>query len=119
MEDETYQTTRIYRENYEILLELVERRKEMLQMLKIAQPENIQKVQKAIADIDQSISRTEEIMALEREIFLERQKADQQWIELAELADKIEPELRAYVAEHHPEKLELLDAMLSDDDKTH
>src|SRR5207253_2696740 len=81
-------------------------------------PENVPKIQKAIADIDETIERTEKIMALERELFLERQKADKQLTELMDLADKIEPELRAYVAEHHPEKLELLDAMLSDDDKT-
>ena len=119
MEDENDETAGKYRENYEILLELVERRKEMLRLLKIAQPENVPRVQKAIAEIDKTIGRTETIMALEREVFLERQKADKQWNELTDLADKIEPELRAYIAEHHPEKLELLDAMLSDDDKTH
>jgi hypothetical protein len=119
MENENDVTPGEFRENYEILLQLVERRKEMVQLLKIAQPENVPKIQKAIADIDETIERTEKIMALERELFLERQKADKQWTELRDLADKIEPGLRAYVAEHHSEKLELLDAMLSDDDKTH
>src|SRR5881275_575678 len=104
MEVENYQTNGKYRENYEILLELVGRRKEMARLLKIAHPENVPKIQKAIADIDKTIERTEKIMALEREIFLEQQKADQQWTELRDLADKIEPELRAYIAENQPEK---------------
>ena len=119
MSDESYETTGEYRGNYEILLDLVRRRKEMLRLLKIAQPEYIPKVQNAIAGIDDCIEQTEKIMALEREIFLKQQQTDKDWIELAELADKIEPELRTYLAEHHPEQLEIFDAMMSDDDKTH
>jgi len=119
MPEETYETTPEYRGNYEILLELVGRRKEMLRLLKTAPPENVSKVRNAIADIDESIERTEEIMALEREIFLKSQKAEKDLFDLVELAEKIEPELRAYLAKHHPEKLELHDQVLSDDGKPH
>ncbi|HEY0460401.1 MAG TPA: hypothetical protein VGC97_14790 [Pyrinomonadaceae bacterium] len=115
MPEETYETTPEYRGNYEILLELIGRRKEMLRLLKTAQPENVSKVRKAISDIDESIERTEEIMALEREIFLKSRKAENDLLDLVELAEKIEPELRAYLAKHHPEKLELHDAFMSDE----
>lgn len=119
MADESYETTEEYIKNYEILLDLVRRREEMHKLLKIAQPVNIPKVQKAIANIDEGIERTEEIMELEREIFLKEQKLEKDYEELEEMMNLIEPELRKHVAEHNPEKLELLDAMLSDDDKTH
>lgn len=119
MTEESYESTESYRENYKILLNLIARSDGMRRLLKIAQPENIRKIHEALANIEKGIARTEKIMELEREIFIETQKADKLTIELMEINENVEKELLEYVAKHSPEQLELLEAMLSDDDKTH
>ncbi len=118
MED-SYETTETYQENYKILLNLIERGEAMQKLLKIAQPVYIPKIHEALAGINKSIARTERILELQREIFIQTKIAEKGEAELLETAEIIEKELREYIAKHKPEKLEILEAMLSDDDKTH
>ena len=119
MTGESYETTEEYLKESKILFDLVARREEMLRLLKMAQPANVSQARKVIAQLDNLIERTEEIMEMQRALFLKRRKADKNDAELLLVAEKIQIELREYVAKNKPEKLELLDAMLSDDDKTH
>jgi len=119
MADESYETTEEYINESNSLFELIERREEMLRLLKIAQPEYVPEVQKAIAQIDNLIEQTEKMMEMHRKLYFMSIECDKSEAALLEFSDKVDKKLRKYVAEHHPEKLELLDAMLSDDDKTH
>jgi len=119
MVDESYETTEEYIEESKNLFDLIERREKMLQLLKIAQPEYIPAAQQAIAQIDLVIEQTEELMEMHRKLYLMSIEADKSDAALLELSENIAIELREHVAKNNPEKLELLEAMLSDDDKTH
>jgi len=119
MAEESYETTEEYIEESKSLFELIERREEMLRILKIAQPEYIPEVQKAIAQIDDLIERTEELMEMHRKLYFMEIEIDKNDAELVEFTEKVDKALREYVAKNNPEKLELIEAMLSDDGKSH
>ncbi|MBS1792452.1 MAG: hypothetical protein JSS81_01290 [Acidobacteria bacterium] len=119
MSEDDYTNSENYRKNYEILLDLIERRDDLRRLLKIAQPQWIGPAREAIARVDDCIERTEVIMDLERQLYEETIKAEEEEARLAEMAEGIIDELRDHVARNNPEKLELLEAILSGDDKTH
>lgn len=114
---------RASRENYEResanLLAKIGERDELVKLLKIAQPEKIAELRELITRYDKYIEDTEEIVAIQYSIYQSRIDYWKQMTELEAMSDVIRPALLKHVAEHNPEKLEELEAMLSGDDKTH
>ena len=119
MADESYETTEIYVENYNFMLELIKRRDRLLGLLKIAQPKYRAEIHKTLGEIDNLMQRTENILELERQVFFRKEEAEKEEAELYELSKSIEKELLEHIAANDPEKLELVKAILADDGKSH
>ena len=112
------------REKYEQesakLLEVLARRDRMIKLLKLATQPKIPMVRKAISRLDDIIEKTENIIEIAYKTYQLRQDLWRNDMELMAMCDAIKPELLKHVAENNPEKLEELEAMLSDDyDRTH
>lgn len=111
------------REKYEQesakLLEYLARRDEMIKLLKLATRPKIPMVREAIGELDEIIERTENIIAIAYKAYELRQQLWRDDMKLMAMCDAIKPELLKHVAENNPEKLEELEAMLSDDYRTH
>lgn len=122
-ENEDELEIRASRENYEresaTLLELIEKREETVKLLKLATKERTAQVREVIAELDELIERTEQIVAMQYDLYLQRIDLLKQYIEAAEMTEKIQPELLQYLAENNPEAYEQLKAQLEDDGKTH
>lgn len=119
MSVESYELTEEYKKEYDNLLAKLKKRDELTEFLRFAQPRQIPALRQAIAGIDKYIEQTEVILEIQKEKFLaekECEEADRQALEMVEM---ILPELRKHLAETAPEKLEILDAMLSDDGSNH
>jgi len=101
------------------LLDKIGQRDELVGLLKYAVPTRIPEVREGIARFDKFIDEGERYVAMRYEVY---QKAIDVWrayMKLEKMTRIIEPELRKHIAENDPEKLELLEAMLSGDYKTH
>jgi hypothetical protein len=115
-EDETDEG---YLRESELLLERIRMREEMVQILKFATLDKTAGVRDVIARLDKSIEATEHILELydeRRRLTRECEIQDQKTLALAE---KMMAGLRKHLAENEPEKLELLDAILEDEGKSH
>lgn len=113
--DEVLELFAKYEKEYEGLLDRIAKRDETVGLLRIAKPSKIAPLRELISLLNTNIERTEEILAMiAKQIALER-KADRDYRKAVEMADKIRPEFLKYIAEHRPEKLEELEAMLSGD----
>lgn len=108
-----------YEESAARLLDAVARRDEMVALLKIAQPSKRAAVRQCIADCNDVIERTENSLEYHTAHVESARRMVRHYLKLGALCDFLEPQLIAHVAENNPEKLELLEAMLSDDSKTH
>lgn len=120
--EDAYQI-RASREDYEResanLLTKISERDELVKLLKIAQPEKLTELRELITEYDKYIEDTEKIVASCYEVYQRRVEYWKIMTELEAMNDVIRPALLKHVAEHNPEKLEELEAMLSDDHKTH
>lgn len=106
-----------YQKETASLLKRIEKREQMVQLLKIARPEKIPAIRECIASLDKGIEHTEKIMDLHREKFQLEMELEKQYVELDEMSRAIEPELLAYLAEHNPEAYEKLKAELAEIDE--
>lgn len=112
MNDETIELSENYKKEAAKLVELTDKREEMKSLLKLATADKVDGVKQAIAQLDNLIEQTENILDLEyRRCVLLKEQADQ-YKKLDEMCDLIEPELIKYVAETNPEKLPELMEML-------
>lgn len=109
----------VYEKECAKLLAKVSQRDELVKLLKIARPEKLGELRASIAKLDAFIAHTEEIIAMHYDIYQKRQDLWKQETELLAISEAIRPELLKYVAQHNPERLEELEAMFSDDDKSH
>ena len=101
------------------LLEKISQRDELVGLLKYAAPARIADVREGIARFDKFIDEGERYVASRYDVYLKAIDLWRNYMELEKMTRIIEPELRKYIADNEPEKLELLDAMLSGDHKTH
>lgn len=118
-DDNFYETDEEYLRESALLLERIQMREEMLQILKFATADKTAAVRDAIASLDKSIEATENIIEfiVERRRLIKQCEAHDQ--KTLALAEKMMAGLRRHLAENEPEKLELLEAMLEDDGKSH
>ncbi len=102
------------------LIELTERREEMINLLKIAKPSKIVEIREVIPRLDRLIKQTEEIIELSFELVRHKRDHVRRCRRLEAMMEIILPELRKHLAENAPEKLEQLEAMLDPQgNKTH
>lgn len=114
---------RASREDYEResanLLQKISERDELVKLLKLARPDRLDAIKQNIKRLDKYIEGTEVIVEKSLEVYETRIEYWKEMTILHEMSEIIKPELLAHVAKHNPEKLEELEAMLSDDDRTH
>ncbi len=105
-----------YQEEAASLLERIERREEMRELLKVAAPSKIPAIRAYIAKLDKIIEETEEIM----EVLVKKRRLqaelEQEYEELDKMNKAIEPELLAYLEKNNPEAYEKLKAELEEID---
>ncbi len=102
-----------------LLLERIAERAEMIKLLKMATPEKIGQVREIIADLDDIIEDIEEFLELLDKSRRLTHKTETSALKLQANTDIIEKQMRRHLAENSPEKLELFEAMLEDDGKSH
>ena len=119
MSVESYELTEEYKKEYDNLLAKLKKRDELTGFLRFAQPKQIPAIREAIAGIDKYIEHTEVILEIQKEKFLAEKECEEADRKALEMVEMILPELRKHLAETAPEKLEILDAILNDDGKTH
>jgi hypothetical protein len=102
----------------EYLLTLINRREETVGLLKIAKPEKLADIRTMISRLDKSIESTEDIIALIEKTIEQKHEYVEQLKILLEMSETILKGMREHFADD-PEKLEMLEAMLEDDGKTH
>ncbi|MCD9187677.1 MAG: hypothetical protein LUM44_14755 [Pyrinomonadaceae bacterium] len=108
-----------YEEESANLLQMIEKREEMVRLLKIAKPDKIKDIQELIRGLDESIAQTEEIMESISNLIEKIEAAIKHDEKLAVTVEIIQKELIEYVKREKPEKLEELEAMLFEDGTSH
>jgi hypothetical protein len=119
MSEDSYEQTEEYKKEYEKLLAKLKRRAELAEFLKFAKREQIPAVRAAIAGIDKYIEQTEVILEIQKNKFLAEKEVEEADEKVLAMAEVILPELRKHLAETDPEKLEIFDAIMSDDGRSH
>lgn len=107
-----------YEANSARLLDAIARRDEMVEFLKIAPPAKIAEARALVAKWNGLIEDLEKMLEQNLDLVEKARSLVRSYKELEALNDAVEPALLKY-AEEHPEKRELLEAILSDDGKTH
>lgn len=102
----------------ETLLTLINRREELVGLLKIAKPEKLADIRSAISSLGKSIESTEIIIALNEELIQQKREYAEQMKNLLIMSEKVLEGMREHFADD-AERLEILEAMLEDDGKTH
>lgn len=108
-----------YEEESANLLQMIEKREEIVRLLKIAKPDKIKDVQELIRDWDESIAQTEEILESISNLIQKIEAAIKHDEELAVKVEIIQKELIEYVKKEKPENLEALEAMLFENGTSH
>jgi len=101
------------------LLDKIGQRDELVGLLKYAAPARVADVREGIARFDKFIDEGEKYVAMRYDVYLKAIEVWRAYMKLEKMTRIIEPELRKRIAENDSEKLELLEAMLSGDYKTH
>lgn len=117
--EEVQDALRKYEDSAAKLLDAIAERDELVAALKIAHPSKIAEIRELIAEWNSLIESAEELLQDELLLVEKVRKLVRTYLELNAMNKLIEPELIKHVAEHNPEQLELLEAMLNDDGKTH
>jgi hypothetical protein len=107
-----------HKKETETLLTLINRREELVGLLKIAKPEKVADIRSAISSLDKSIESTENIIALNDDIILQKREYAEQMKNLLIMSETVLEGMREHLADDS-EKLEMLEAMHEDDGKTH
>ena len=108
-----------YEEESANLLQMIEKREEMVGLLKIAKPDKIKAVQEIIRDCDESISQTEEILESISNLIRLLETAIKRNEELEVKLEVAQKEFLEYIKREKPEKLEEIEAMLFEDGTSH
>jgi len=117
--DDDFEMDDDYLEEVEKLMETIEKREEMLKLLKVARLRHIPEIRECIAGLDKSIEATEHILELQAAKLRQEKILEEQLDELMTMTDQIEIEMREHLKKNKPEKLEMFEAMMSDDGTSH
>jgi len=101
------------------LLQMIEKREELVSLLKIAKPDKIKAVQEFIRHCDESISQTEAILESISNLIRLLETAIKRDEELAVKLEIAQEEFLEYIKREKPEKLEEVEAMLFEDGTSH
>lgn len=101
------------------LLAAVHKREDLLKLLKIAHPNKILQINQAVSALDSLIERLEKRLEIIDRLITANKELIREYAVLEKMTDIIEADLTQYIKENCPEKLELLEAILSDDGKSH
>ena len=122
-ETEDASEIRASREEYEresaFLLEKIGERDDFAKLLKIAKPNKIAQIRTLLAEFDDLIEKQEKLTEMSLKLHHKLREKWRRETKLAAMREAVGPELLKHAAEHQPEKLELLEALLSDDFKSH
>lgn len=103
-----------YKKESAFLLERIQRREDLVEQLKQAQPDKIPEIRRCIAKLDAVIEQTEQIMQMhikKHELQIKMKIADE---ESLAMCDAILPELLAHLEKNNPEAYEKLKAELKE-----
>lgn len=116
--EEVQDALRRYEESSAKLLKAVAGREELIAALKIAHPSKLAELREGIVKWDIHIARIESMMESNLDLIEAARELVRSDKRLAAFNDACDKGLAKY-AEEHPEKRELIEAILTDDGKTH
>lgn len=116
MSEEDLLNSEEYQKESAFLLKRIEDREEMLGLLKIAHPSKISDIRACIAQLDDIIERTEDIMEMHLKKHRLEKEQEKRNEELEKMTDAILPELLAHLEKTNPEAYEKLKASLEEID---
>lgn len=119
MSDETLELSEEYKAAAAKLLQLTEMRENAAQILKFSAPQDVQEAREYLAKIDDCIESLEDYMESEYQLIILEREFEEAHAKLVEMSKQIDEKLPAYVAEHCPERLEEIQAILEFDGKEH
>lgn len=107
-----------YKKETARLLQMIDRRKELVGLFKIAKPQRFAELREAISSLDKSIESTEKIIEMTEDLIQKRRNYIESLRETFIMSEKIVKGAREHFADQ-PEKLEQLEALLEDTGISH